>query len=748
MPELPQSRSETSSGATAGGLTEHTLCGEVEKVLYQSEDSGYCVFHLRDAKGAIHSVVGPLQGVCAGQGVEVSGSWEMHKEHGRQLRVKAYSFTLPASIEGIRKYLSSGALPGIGEKYAERIVEKFGLQTLEILDKSPARLREVEGLGRKRIEAIRTAWKENAERRKLQIHLQSLGIGPASFTRIYKLYGDTAASMIKENPYRLAQDIDGIGFLMADRIAANMGIEKANPQRLLSGVAHTFSQIRLAGHVCFPEHEFIKTAAQLLDVEESAAAAALNDAIEKKIAATDVSKSGERMVYEAPFLRLEAELPRLLVGLMAKGKHSGEMLKRVPPKPDSMFSPEQIRAVEAAAWSPVSIITGGPGVGKTTVVGEIVRRAKALKLRMMLAAPTGRAAKRMSEATGMPASTLHRMLKWEPTKRNFAHGRDNPLNCDLLVVDETSMLDITLAVCLLRAVKPGSTLILVGDADQLPSVGPGNVLNDIIHSDAVPVSRLTKIFRQGAGSGIISNAHAVNAGRMPEPPQSHHDSASSPLLDFYWIEKDDAEEAAAMIEKLVVERIPKRFGMNPMTDVQVLCPMNKGSCGTIAMNLRLQAALNPDARICFKAGDRLFKSGDRVMQTSNNYDKGVFNGDMGRISKVNHALKQFHVSFDGEEIEYAFHEAEQLTLAYATTVHKSQGSEFPAVVMAMLSQHYMMLQRNLLYTGMTRAKRLMILIGSKKAISMAVTNYVREPRHSLLLERIVSAFAKLREIRK
>jgi len=352
-------------------------------------------------------------------------------------------------------------------------------------------------------------------------------------------------------------------------------------------------------------------------------------------------------------------------------------------------------------------------------------------LKIALAAPTGRAAKRMSETTGIPAATIHRMLKWDPAERKFVHGKDSPLSCGVLVVDETSMLDLPLAVSLLRAVKPGSTLILVGDSDQLPSVGPGNVLNDIIQSGLVPVSRLAKIFRQGAGSGIIKNAHAVNSGHMPKPPE-----ADGALADFYWIEKDDPEEAAEMIERMVLERIPKRFGLDPMNDIQVLCPMNRGTCGTIAINQRLQAALNPDARIAFKAGERLFKSGDKVMQTSNNYDKGVFNGDMGRVAKVNYPERKFHVSFDGELVEYEFYEAEQLSLSYAVTVHKSQGSEFPAVVMPMLSQHYMMLQRKVLYTGMTRARRLMVLIGSRKAVSMAVGNFVLEPRHSLLLERL------------
>lgn len=444
------------------------------------------------------------------------------------------------------------------------------------------------------------------------------------------------------------------------------------------------------------------------------------------------------MVYEPGLLRCEQELPLLIAGLMRTPHHFGERILKYAAPQGSKFSGEQLNAVIRAGKSPVSIITGGPGVGKTTVVAEIVRRGKAAGLNLVLAAPTGRAAKRMSETTGVKASTLHRLLKWDPAKRQFVHNKSKPLPNQLFVLDEVSMLDLPLSVAFFRAVRPGAAVILVGDADQLPSVGPGSVLNDLIACGEIPVSRLTRIFRQGSGSSIIQAAHEVNEGIVPQMPAAGPEHIS----DFYWIEKDDPEEAALLIERLVTERIPKRFGFNPKTDIQVLSPMNRGICGTVQLNERLQMLLNPNAA-GFRSGERIFHAGDKVMQVSNNYDKGVFNGDMGVILSIRHSDNTFTVRYDQDDVEYSFLESNQLVPAYAVTVHKSQGSEFPAVVMPVLTQHYMMLQRNLLYTGMTRARKLMILIGSRKAVSMAVRNAVREPRHSLLLERLKEVFSRI-----
>ncbi len=721
----------------SGGVTEQTLRGEIEKVIYENDDSSYTVLLVRDNSGACHIVVGALPGVSAGQGIEATGRWEIHKEYGRQFRVIAYQYTLPVTAEGIIKYLSSGIVKGLGRKKAEAIVDRFGAETLDVIENAPMRLREVEGIGKKRIEAIRAIWKESAARRNLQMHLQSIGVSPAYFVRIYGKYGDSAAEKIRENPYALATDVPGIGFTLADRIAANTGIHKDDPKRLVSGVTYTLSQLRQMGHVCVPRDFFLSKCAEILEIDTASAERALSSAVGLLQAAIRKAPDGTWMVYEPGLLRCEEEFPVRLAHLASVSRHAGRALLRYPVLPDAVFSEEQLKAVKTAGESPLSIITGGPGVGKTTVVGEIVRRAKLAGLAFALTAPTGRAAKRMSETTGMPASTIHRLLKWDPVKHGFVHGRMSPLKLDLLIVDETSMLDLLLATALFRAVAPGTTVVLVGDSDQLPSVGPGNVLNDIIASGFLPVTRLTRIFRQGAGSGIVLAAHEVNSGRMPPLFRNRCNAA---VTDFYWIEKDDPEDAASIMERMVCERIPARFGLDPLRDIQVLSPMNKGCCGTIALNERLQQLLNPNAKMQFKHGERVFKLGDKVMQVTNNYDKGVFNGDMGRIRSIDFENRTFKVQFDGEPVQYEFLEADQLTLSYAVTIHKSQGSEFPAVVIPLLTQHYVMLQRNLLYTGMTRAKRLMILVASEKAVSMAVRNAVLEPRYSLLRERLAEAF--------
>lgn len=746
MAELESASLPLDSGASPAGdaVTETTLRGEVEKVIYQSDDDSFSILNLKDSQGNLHCVCGAVSGAYAGQGIEVTGKWEFHKEHGRRLKVSSYSFTLPTTTEGIEKYLASGIIKGIGAKYAKEIVKTFGDKTLKILDNASVRLREVPGLGQKRIKAIKKSWAENAEKRNAQICLQSLGITPAYFNRIYNNYGNECAEIIRKDPYRLASDIDGIGFIMADRIAEKSGIGKADAKRLKSGVTYALSQIRLSGHVCMPRGEFIQTVARLLDVEEANAEQALELALLEDLAVIRRSHSGIDMVYEPGLLRCEEELPKLIANLAVREKHFGHAVLNFRTPPDSKFSGEQLRAVETAGASAFSIITGGPGVGKTTVVSEIVRRASAAKLNIVLAAPTGRAAKRMSETTGLPASTIHRLLKWDPAERRFVHGRANPLQYELYVLDEVSMLDLPLSVAFFRAVRPGACVILVGDADQLPSVGPGNVLNDLIECGLVPVSRLTKIFRQGAGSGIIHAAHNVNEGKMPDDGLHY---PKNELADFYWIEKEEPEEAADVIERMMIDRIPARFGFDPKNDIQLITPMNRGVCGTVAMNERLQALVNGESKLAFTSAGRTFRIGDRVMQTSNNYDKGVFNGDMGRVMVIRHSDSEFVVRFDLNDVTYSFEDAEQLTLAYAVTIHKSQGSEFPVVIMPILSQHYMMLQRNLLYTGMTRAKKLMILVGSRKAVSMAVRNAVREPRHSLLRERLEDAFREKGAVR-
>ncbi len=717
-------------------LTEHSLQGDVEKVIYESADGTFAILFLRDMQGERHCVCGPLGGVHEGQSLHVKGKWETHKEHGRRLKATHYESTLPSTPEGIMKYLASGVIKGVGEKYAKLIVEHFGKETLHILDNASCRLKEIPGLGKKRISAIKKAWEENKDRRTLQIYMQSLGISTAYFAKIYSLYGDRSAEILQKDPYLLASQVDGIGFILADRIAEKAGIGKNDDKRLVAGVKYTLEQIRTMGHTCMPSLEFRKTVAELLGIEEEDASHALRLAIEKEKAALDHSREYGDMVYDPAMLRCEKELPRLIASLVYVPRFRGMVLRNIPPPKSTLFSNEQLSAVEKVGRYPVSIITGGPGVGKTTVVSEIVRRATLAKLRIALAAPTGRAAKRMSESSSMVSYTLHRLLKWNAAERKFVHGRKNPLPYDLFILDETSMLDLPLSTAFFRAVPPGASVVLVGDCDQLPSVGPGNILNDLITSETLPVTKLTRIFRQGEGSNIIHAAHEVNSGRIPECIAKGSGGANdNTLSDFYWIAKDDPEEAFDVILRLVAQRIPARFSFDSMNDIQVLSPMNKGICGTVSLNAALQENLNKNT-LAFRHGERLFRQGDKVMQISNNYDKGVFNGDMGRIVAIRHDEKTFTVSFDTGNVNYAFNEGDELTLAYAATVHKSQGSEFPVVVMPVLTSHFVMLQRNLLYTGMTRAKKLMILVGSQKALSMAVGNSVREPRFTLLCERL------------
>lgn len=708
-----------------------TLCGEVSHIVYSSEDEAYCVVRIVDGKGKEFMAVGSMPGVAEGQSVELEGKWEINPEHGLQLRVSSCNFSLPVTPEGIMRYLASGIIPGVGPKTAKTIVDKFGAETLNVLDNEPRKLLAIKGFTQKKVNAIRTAWQEHDDKRELRIFLEGLGITPAYFARIYKLYGDSAAQKIRENPYCLASDVRGIGFLLADKIARNAGIGLDDPKRLVAGVSYALEQIRQSGHVCIPRAEFLPKIAEMLEISVEDADRAVVSAVIAGRCVSDFAPDNTEMLYSPLFLRCENELPYLVKKMLIQPFHAGSKLAAVQPELGSQFSGEQLRAVDAVSLSPLSIITGGPGVGKTTVVSEIVRRARALRISVVLAAPTGRAAKRLSEATGENASTIHRLLKWDPVNSSFVHGKDDPVLGQLFVIDEASMLDLPLAVALFRAIPTGSTVVIVGDPDQLPSVGPGNVLNDLIDADICPVTKLTKIFRQGDGSGIILAAHAVNAGVKPELTRT-----SGEIRDFYWIEKDEPAEAADIILRMITDRIPARFGYDPVRDVQLLCPMNRGECGTIEMNRRLQELLNPGEKPQFLIGDRMFKVGDKVMQIANNYDKNVFNGDMGFLTDIDLGKRAFRVDFDGVSVEYSFDDADQITLAYAVTVHKSQGSEYPVVVMPLLSSHFMMLQRNLLYTGMTRAKKLMILVGSTKAVSMAVRNFVREPRHSLLFTKL------------
>ncbi len=704
-------------GAQAGSALEHTLRGEVLRVLFSSADGEYTVLKLLENGCQERTLVGPLAGLVEGQEIEAVGRWENHKDHGRQLRVREFRAVLPSTEEGIRRYLASGLIPGIGPKYAERIVEHFGTDTLRILGNYSERLREVPGIGKKRIEEIRAAWQEHAGQRDVLVFLQGLGIGGALCARIINQYGAGAAEVVRTSPYRLAAEVRGIGFLSADRIAGKLGLAKDDPRRLAAGILHVLDQLALAGHVCYPREALLVEAAKTLEVTGEAAAEGLERAC-RAGRAVEVQSQGDPpglFVYRHNLLVEEQGLAEAL-----------EVLLRCPLPPVRLpaadtgpayqrLNEAQRQAVDWAFQAPVSIITGGPGVGKTTVVGQIVALAQRLHLPIALAAPTGRAAKRMAEASSLAAQTLHRLLKWDAASYSFQHDPDRPLPCKLLVVDEVSMLDVSLACSLFRAVGAGTRVVLVGDRDQLPSVGPGSVLQDLIASGRIPVTQLTEIYRQSGEGRIIFNAHAVNHGRLPDiRPVPRGQPA-----DFYWIEKDLPEEAADVIVRMVADRIPQSFGFDPREDIQVLAPMRRGSCGTETLNTRLQDALNPKGAE-FKHGEHRFRVGDRVMQTVNNYDKGVFNGDLGRIHDIQYAERIFHVAFDAGLVEYEWADADEIALAYAVTVHKSQGCEFPVVLMPLLTQHFVMLERNLVYTGMTRARKLLIMVGSQRALAIAV----------------------------
>jgi len=713
-------------------LTRSHLSGEVKRVRFASPESGFGVIIITDAKGREYTLCGSLATVREGEFIEADGKYEKHPEFGRQLRVESYRISLPRNNEGIEKYLIS-ALPGIGPKTAAAIVGYFGEKTIKIIDETPKRLLEIPGFGRKRLDQIVKVWKASATRRDELVFMQGLGISPAFCSRIFRRYGDNAVELLRRNPYRLADEVDGIGFLKADAIAAEMGIPHDSPDRLAAAAVFAMNRLVESGNVCTTAEILAGKTVEAARISPEQAGEAIKHALGKEL----LVQQGDKLYI--PFLALlEDFLPRIIdrlakVSHFAGKKMLGNQKSKNQPR-ILQLAPEQQLAVDRVSEYPLSIITGGPGVGKTTVVGEIVRRAKAAKLDIALAAPTGRAAKRLSEATGLPAKTLHRLLGFDPSSGKFQHNVSYPLPCDILIVDEVSMLDLPLAAACFGAVKPGTSVVLVGDADQLPSVGPGRVLADLMNSGYFSVTRLQQIFRQAESSSIIRNAHLVNRGAMPQPPAVVNGGVS----DFYWIEQEDPDLCAGLIVKMVAERIPKRFGLDPVDDVQILVPMNRGNCGTSNLNAMLAAALNPEERPSLTVGERSFKTGDKVMQIANNYDKNVFNGDLGRISWVSEQHRKFAVNFDGGErtVEYSADEMHELVPAYAITIHKSQGSEFPAVVVPILNQHFVMLRRNLLYTAMTRAKKLLILIGSRKAVEMAVRNARIEPRLSELEKKL------------
>ncbi|PKN40983.1 MAG: ATP-dependent RecD-like DNA helicase [Deltaproteobacteria bacterium HGW-Deltaproteobacteria-18] len=716
-----------------------SIQGEVVSVVYHNPENGYVIARVDSPSepGQIN-VVGLLGDVAPGESLRMSGEWVEHPKFGRQFKADSCEHLLPASINGIRRFLGSGAIKGIGEKTADRMISRFGSQILDIMDSDPEQLLEVEGIGPAKLRTIISSWQEKREVRGLMLFLQTHGVATTFAHRIFRHYGVNAVQRLRANPYDLAYDIHGIGFRTADEVALKLGFAEDAPQRLEAGVEYCLRQVADgAGHMFLPRPVLVEEAAKLLNCHDLELIEEQIDALveRKRLVIEPLPEKGvPEAVFLTYFYRTEREIASRLQGLLdhvsrIDPEKISKAVEREEQRQSLTLSEEQRAAVESACGHKVSIITGGPGTGKTTITRVVVRALKALGLKISLAAPTGRAAKRLAEATGFTATTLHRLLRYQPAT-GFEFNEEKKLSADVMVVDEVSMLDCGLCLSLLRALPLTCRLVFVGDENQLPSVGAGNVLGDMIESGVIPAVRLTHIYRQARESMIVVNAHRINEGEFPLG--SPH---VPPKADFFWVEKENLLELQALVLRMVCERIPEAYGLDPMTDVQVLTPMHKGEVGTIALNRLLQERLNAQGRELVR-GQRSYRVGDRILQLRNNYDKEVFNGDLGRILAFDSEDETLVAEFDGREVEYGFDELDEIGLAYAISVHKSQGSEYPAVVMPVVSQHYMLLQRNLIYTGLTRARKLAVLMGSRRAMHMGLGNERGRQRHTSLAARL------------
>ncbi|MEG2198065.1 MAG: ATP-dependent RecD-like DNA helicase [Cellulosilyticaceae bacterium] len=712
------------------------LRGVVERITYANEETGYSVIKIK-CKGYMDlvTVVGSMATVNVGSVINIKGFWSSNPKYGKQFDVKEWEEALPASIYGIEKYLGSGLIKGIGPVYAKKIVQLFEEKTLDIIEEEPDRIIEVPGIGKKRVEMIKKAWQDQKEIKNIMIFLQSNGVSTSFGSRIYKFYGDKSIEVIQENPYKLADDIYGIGFKTADDVAAKLGIEKDSFKRCRAGLFYTLSQLSEEGH-CYATYEQLVTkCVEILEVEE----AKVVMSIEHLVIDKELIKEEPDVVYLPPFYFSEAGVAKRLKQIMFGGcekkvADSEKVISLVESKENITYDDIQRNAIRQASKSKVMVLTGGPGTGKTTTTHGIITLFKESGMDVILAAPTGRAAKRMSEATGMEAKTIHRLLECKPPQ-GYQKNEENPIEGDVLIIDEASMIDIILMYNLLKAIPDHMILVIVGDIDQLPAVGAGNVLRDIIASGMIPTIKLERIFRQAMGSRIITNAHKINKGENP-------DLRGGKDSNFFFMEQEDNEGVINTIVNLCTKRLPTYYKVNPLRDIQVLTPMQRTETGAANLNTILQTALNKNT-LCLKRGATEYRLHDKVMQIRNNYDKEVFNGDVGLISAVDIEERTLKVMFDDREIEYEALDLDELVLAYATTIHKAQGSEYPIVIMPISFSHYVMLQRNLIYTGITRAKKIVVLVGNRNAVYVSVKNNNVKDRNTRLSERIQKMISEL-----
>lgn len=713
------------------------LSGTIERVTYHNADNGFCVIRVK-VKGHkdLVTVTGNVPSISAGEYIKCSGIWHNDRNHGKQFKADFLKSLPPETLEGIERYLGSGLIKGIGAHFAKRLVSAFGDKVFEVIENKPDLLSTVEGIGKIRAQSICSNWHDQKIIREIMVFLQSHGVGTTRATRIYKTYGEKAIKVVSQNPYQLAKDIRGIGFVSADMIAGNLGIAKDSLVRARAGVAHVLLEATSDGHCGLPKEILVQNSAKLLEIEKDLIELAIAEELKLKSLVLDTLNNIDT-VFLTSYYVYEKNIAKILLNL-AKSPVSWvktdttTIIPSVEEELNITLAESQKLAIDKALDNRLMVITGGPGTGKTTLVNSLLKTLAAKKLNIKLCAPTGRAAKRLSESTGLEATTIHRLLEIDPAYSGFKRNEESPLSCDYLVIDETSMVDVPLFYSLLKALPLHSALLLVGDVDQLPSVGAGQVLKDIISSKVISTVQLTEIFRQAATSNIITNAHRINHGILPNMQITREES------DFYFVEAGHGDDIINKIITMVKERIPKKFNLNPVQDIQLLCPMQRGGAGARSLNIELQKVLNPNHTEGIVKFGQIFAVGDKIMQTENNYDKEVYNGDIGIIKAINEQDQEIIINFYNRDVNYDYTDLDQITLAYATTIHKSQGSEYPAVIIPITMQSYMMLRRNLIYTAITRGKKLVVIIGQKKALAMAVKDTTSSHRYSKLREWLVA----------